>query len=113
MDDDVAIVENHPGPVIHTFAAKRSTVLLLEFHLRLLGEGYHMSSRSSAGNDKDVGEHDKAGNIQQDCFEALFVIDGNGRRLRGAGCLRMNCDEESAFPGWNVVPHNDREVHDC
>jgi len=71
-----------------------------------------MSSRSTGGDDEDIRKHDEPGNVQQGYFKALLVIDGDRGRQRGAGCLRMDCDEGSPFPGWNVVPHDDRDVHD-
>ena len=71
-----------------------------------------MSPRGPAGDDEDVGEHDEPGDVQEGDIETLLVINSSGRDLGRTGCLRMDCDEGSPFPGWDVVPHDDRDVDD-
>ena len=86
--------------------------MCLELHPRLLGKSHHMSARGPAGDDEDIGEHDQPGDVQEGDIEALLVINSTGRDLGRTGCLRMDCDEGSPFPGWDVVPHDDRDIDD-
>ena len=76
VDDDVAEVQQHPLAILPALTPERLAVQRSERLLHLVGEGDHMAARGAGGDDEDVGDDQKLGDIEQGDANALLVDDG-------------------------------------
>ena len=59
MNDDIAVVEQHPAAVVGALPAEGSITELAELHLDVIGERADVAVGRARSDHEDVGHHEK------------------------------------------------------
>jgi len=102
VDDNIAVVQQHPLAVLVTLFSQRAPIGGLELVDHLFGKRQHMAPRGSGGNDEDIGNDQQPGNIEQGDLQALLVLDGRGRTFGGCDGLFVDGDWRLPLPTRDV-----------
>jgi hypothetical protein len=105
VDDDVAVVEQDPGAVLHAFPSESPAADGRQSLFGALSQSQDMPPRRAAGNQEYIGDDQEVRHIQDDDPQTLLVVDCSGRRLCGGMSFRVQ--RNGAEPLLELPAHSD------
>lgn len=109
MDDDFAVVEEHPLGVILTFPPERLPAIRAKGFLYRVDERLHLPPVVAGGEHEDVGDHEELVHVEQDDVDAFLLIEGN-RGSSGEGLSLCSDGDDCLSTVSDVAAHDDTDV---
>ena len=97
MHNEVPVVEKHPLAVLDTLPPQRALPRFLELVLDLIDQAAQMRARRTSSDDKQVGDNEEIGDVQDGGIFTLFLDDGRYRFPCGLDGLVSGCDVRSSL----------------
>jgi hypothetical protein len=79
VNHEVPVVEKHPLAVLDAFPSQRVLPRRLQLAFDLVDEAAQVRARSTGGDDKELGDNDEVGNVQDRGVFTLLLDDGRDR----------------------------------
>jgi len=102
VDDDIAVVQQHPLPIPEAFLAQWATIRGLQLVDHLFGKRQYVAPRGPGGDNEDVCDDQQPRNIEEGDLQALLVPDGRGRTFGGCDGLFVDGDWRLPLPTRDV-----------
>ena len=110
MDDNVAIVEQHPLGFLDAFPPQRFPIIYPQTALDTVDQSFDLAGSCPGSDDEDVGDDQQLVNVEQNDADTLLIIQcgrGGPSQRRGLG---WNLDVLPRVIG-KVSPNNDTDIH--
>ena len=91
------VVEQHPLPVLDAFPPQGTLPRRSQLEFDLVDEAAQMRARRARCDDKEFGDNDELGNVQDGRIFTLLLDDGRDRFLGGFDGLVVGCDACSSL----------------
>ena len=86
------VVEKHPLPVLDAFPPQGTLPHRFQLEFDLVDEAAQVRARRAGCNDKEFGDNDVLGNVQDGRIFTLLLDDGRDRFPGGFDGLVVGCD---------------------
>ena len=109
VDDDVAVVEQHPLGVIFALPPEWFSAVETQRLLHPVDERLHLAASVPRGDHEDVGDDEELVHVEQDDIDSLLLVEGN-RGSSGEGLSLCSDGDDCLSTVGDVAAHNDTDV---
>ena len=110
VNDDIAVVEEHPAAIVGAFSTKGSFTEFAELHLDIIRERTDVAVGRARSDHEDVGHHEEIRDVEKGNVVALLVEDCISSGPRCGFGVRSGWDGDSFFLGASILGAGRREV---
>ena len=75
MNDQIAVIQQHPTCVLESFGAEWSPPLVSKTAFHLFGHALDLTVGGSGGDEEEVGDPDQLGDVEYDDLMPLLLVD--------------------------------------
>jgi len=103
MDDQIAVVEQHPSTVVGALAPKRPIAQFAKTLLNVIGERPYMTIRRTRPDHEHISDDQEVRDIEKGNVVALLVDNGFGGGAGRSFCVGVGWDVASFFAGRPIL----------